>query len=348
VLQAAPPPFRRWERLVSDAAQPAGMFVAALAVLLAIRWFLLSWIEGRGSDERTPSGRALVIFSTPTLYWCFAGAAALTLRYAELPEQLSTVAYHAIFVSLIVSVSHLGGTAALWMLRIYREKQGMPIAVAGMSRTLIRVLFAILALMTVLGYFGISILPLLTALGFLGLGFALSVKDSLASFFAGIHILSERPIFVGDFIQLANGKEGTVVDIGWRATRIQTGTNNLIIIPNYEITNGTLINFSLPDRRVVVEIPIVVGLDADPDMVCDLALEEAARVPEVLPEPAPAMRLDPGVLPTHIQFKLVVSLSDRLIQGRVKSEIAMRILRRFRAEGVAMPKSEAALLAQSN
>jgi small-conductance mechanosensitive channel len=84
-------------------------------------------------------------------------------------------------------------------------------------------------------------------------------------------------------------------------------------------------------------VAVLAAHEADPEQVRRIALEEAARVEGVLEEPAPVVLCDPGVLPTHLQFKLLVSVGNRAEQGRIQSEIRLRVLERFRAEGVPLP-----------
>jgi small-conductance mechanosensitive channel len=226
------------------------------------------------------------------------------------------------------------------MMTAYGERQGMPFAVAGLSRTLIRLVIIAVGLMTLLKNFGIDITPLLTALGGGGLAVALALQDTLANFFAGVHLLVERPISVGDLILLENGQEGVVSDIGWRTTRVRTGGNDFVVAPNVKITSGILVNYSQPENRAVAEIPVLVAHNADPEQVRHIALEEAGSTEGVLNDPAPVCLFDPGVLLTHLQFKLLVNVASRVEQGRVTSEIRMRLLRRFRAEGVPLPSPE--------
>ena len=90
---------------------------------------------------------------------------------------------------------------------------------------------------------------------------ALALQDTLANLLAGIHILVERPIVVGDSIKLESGHEGVVTDIGWRTTRVRTGSNDMVVVPNTKITSGILVNYSLPDRRTVAEVLRVTHAD---------------------------------------------------------------------------------------
>ena len=152
----------------------------------------------------------------------------------------------------------------------------------------------------------------------------------------------ERPVFVGDLIRLEGGQEGIVTDIGWRTTRVRTGGNDMVVIPNTKITSGILVNCNLPQPRTVAEIAILVAHDADIEQVRRISLEEAARTEGVLADPAPAFMFDPGVLLTHIQCKLFVNVASRGEQFGVASDIRTRLLARFRAEGVPLPNPELA------
>jgi small-conductance mechanosensitive channel len=170
------------------------------------------------------------------------------------------------------------------------------------------------------------------------LAVALALQDTLANFFAGVHILVEEPISLGDVIRLSTNEEGTVTDIGWRTTRVLTGQNNTIVIPNTKITSGILVNYSLPGERVVTSVAILVGHTADPDRVAAIALEEARRIPTVLHEPAPSVAMDPGVLLTHTQLRLDVSVPRFANGGAVQSELRAALFRRFREDGIPLPE----------
>jgi small-conductance mechanosensitive channel len=217
----------------------------------------------------------------------------------------------------------------------------MSFAVAGLSRTLTNVVvFSIGALLVLKQTFQLEITPILTALGVGGLAVALALQDTLANFFAGVHILIEEPIVVGDFIRLSSGEEGTVKDIGWRTTRILGIGNNMTVIPNTKITSSTLMNFSLPDKRIGVEIPILAAHDADHNLIADIALHAASSAPHVLQDPEPVVWLDPGVLQTHLQMKLIVFVDSPLLRAPAQSTIRRRLLEEFRERGIPLPVIE--------
>ena len=74
--------------------------------------------------------------------------------------------------------------------------------------------------------------PVLTALGAGGLASALALQDTLANLFSGITTIFSKQVRMGDYIKLASGEAGRVVDMNWRNTTIRTATGNMIIVPN--------------------------------------------------------------------------------------------------------------------
>ena len=118
---------------------------------------------------------------------------------------------------------------------------------------------------------------------------------------------------------------------------MRNGGNNVVVIPNTKITSGILVNFNLPEARLMADVPVLVGYDADVDQVRRIALEEARGCDGVLIAPAPQVFFNPGVTPTHLQFTLVFSVAEFGRRAPVQSEVRLRIYRRLRAEGVPLP-----------
>lgn len=316
--------------------EPAVVFGIALVAALLVRYLLLRVLARRNAF----SGVFVATVRFPSILWSLAAALAVAIEYTDLPRKYAGRASLWIGAFVIISLTLVAASVAVRMLSQYGERQGMPFAGAGLSRALIRVLVFALGTAWLLAHFEMwkGITPLLTALGVGGIAVALALQDTLANLFAGIHILVERPIIVGDSIKLEGGQEGVVTDIGWRTTRVRTGSNDMVVVPNTKITTGILVNYSLPSLRTVAEVQILVSHKADAEQVRRIALEEAARVEGVLADPAPLFLCDPGVLPTHLQYKLVVQMADRSALGRVQSELRLRLLARFRDEGVPLPE----------
>ncbi|MDX1983259.1 MAG: mechanosensitive ion channel [Bryobacteraceae bacterium] len=325
--------------VIVDWAQGALFFVAALAVAIVARTLLLRALRRQGVDDSATR----VLHDTlriPSILWCVFVALAVTLQFAGLPERGMRWVANGNVIFLVLSVSISTSTLLVRLAVFYAQSRGLPFAMSGLSKALVHILMVLLGGAVLLRYFDISVAPLLTALGVGGLAVALALRDTLANFFAGIHILVEAPVSVGDFIQLSTGEEGTVTDIGWRTTRVLTPRNNIVVIPNEKITSSILTNFALPDPKVVLPVDLIAGLDADIGQITRIAVEEARHVEGIVPDFMPLLLMDPGALPTHLQFKLVVQVQNRLLQGVVASDIRRRVFERFRQESVPMPSVE--------
>ena len=146
---------------------------------------------------------------------------------------------------------------------------------------------------------------------------------------------------MGDYIRLSSGEEGYVNDISWRSTTVRTLGNNLIIIPNAKLAQAVVTNYCLPERRVSLSIAVAVSYTSDPGHVEQVLVEEAQKavgeVAGLLGEPAPAAQLIPGFGESALNFTLGCQVAEFVDQFKVQHELRKRIVKRFRAEGIAMP-----------
>ncbi|MBI3207906.1 MAG: mechanosensitive ion channel [Candidatus Solibacter usitatus] len=330
VIPPAPPGLIDW-------AQFAVLLGLSLVFFLAARHLFLRSLAAAsdGPDSAIATFRSL--FRVPTLLWCLAASIATAIAWVDLPGQGARFAGAGSITFLVISICVVTSTLIVRIGTFHAKRRGMTFGISGVSRALVHVFILLLGATILLRYFGIPIAPLLTALGVGGLAVALALRDTLANFFAGIHILVEAPVNVGNFIRLSSGEEGIVTDIGWRTTRVLTTSNNIVVIPNEKITSSILTNYALPDPQVVVEVNIAAAHDANFDLIRTIAIEEAANIEGVLADFPPLVQLDPGITPTHLQCKLIVKLEDRLQQGAVQSIIRERLLKRFRKEGIPLP-----------
>ncbi|MBC7924837.1 MAG: mechanosensitive ion channel family protein [Bryobacteraceae bacterium] len=309
------------------------IFSAATLVALCVRLILIRLL--RPVRKHKAGELLLSTISGPSILWCIAIGLALAIQNTGVSEETKQWAEKGIGAFVTISIGLVAASTAVQLIAVYGERRSLRIA--GLSRTLINVVIFSIVALTVMSQFGVQITPVLTALGVGGLAVALALQDTLANFFAGIHILVEEPIRVGDFIRLSEKEEGTVRDIGWRTTRIATFANTTLVVPNKTIASANVVNFSLPDLRVSAEIAIFSHHDVDAGKIAAIALEIATTTKSVLADPAPVVLFDPGVLQTHLQLKLVLEVPNIMERGRVQSEIRSRLHERFREEGISFP-----------
>jgi small-conductance mechanosensitive channel len=277
----------------------------------------------------------------PSIVWCVLIGIYIAVDAAQLPVRAAALSLNAVYallvLSIIVALSNLAGST---LGQALKEKE-LAIPATGLSVTIIKVAIWVVGGLVLLSGLGVSIAPILTALGVGGLAVALALQDTLSNFFAGIHLLIEKPVRVGDFVKLDSGQEGYVVDIGWRTTRIRMLPNNMVIIPNNKLTQSILTNYYLPEQRMAVLIPIGTSYDSDPEHVERVVLEEAQKamgqVSGLLAEPAPFVRFIPGFGASSLDFTLICQVREFTDQYLVQHELRKRIFKRFKEEGIEIP-----------
>jgi small-conductance mechanosensitive channel len=148
-------------------------------------------------------------------------------------------------------------------------------------------------------------------------------------------VLVERPVKKGDEIQVGD-VSGTVVEIGLRATRIVTRDEVTMIIPNMELIAGRVVNQSVPSPRIRARVRVGVAYDSNVDLVRDTLLEVAANHPNVLENPAPAVRLE-AFADSSLNFALLCWLPNAQSDDEITSDIRLAILFAFRERGISIP-----------
>lgn len=193
-----------------------------------------------------------------------------------------------------------------------------------------------LGLLLILQSAGIDLTALSVVAGGLGIGIGFGLQNIANNLISGLIVLLERPVKIGDRIEVA-GSEGQVVAIRARSTTVLTNDNIAIIIPNSRFITEEVINWSYNDSRVRFRIPVQVGYGSDVRLVEQLLLQVARSNADVLADPAPAVRfLEFG--DNGLKFELR-AWSTTLIQrkGKLVSDLNFAILEKFRASGIEIP-----------
>ena len=189
----------------------------------------------------------------------------------------------------------------------------------------------IIAIVIALGELGIDPQKIALVAGALSVGIGFGLQSIVSNFVSGLILLAERPIRVGDQI-LVKGEEGFVRRVSVRATEIETFDKASVIVPNSELITGVVKNWTHANMLGRVNIKVGTGYDADPEMVIEILKECVAENPGVLKQPPPSVMLTEfGSALSFDIFCIVPNLGDR---GRIKSDIQIAILKRFRAAGI--------------
>jgi small-conductance mechanosensitive channel len=316
----------------------AGVTILALVVRTIFFRLLHRWAQ----RTRTATGDLLITaLRRPSIFWCIAIGLYFAIGTSDLPAPYVTYSFKAIHVLVILSVTLVMANISSQLVTASVQRAGIAIPVTGLSQAIIKGIVLTIGFLILLGTLGISITPLITALGVGGLAVALALQDTLSNLVAGLHILMERSIRVGDFVKLESGQEGRVSDISWRTTRIQMQPNTVVILPNNKLAQSVLTNYSLPEPRMAMQMPVSVSYASDPNTVERILVEEASAgardIAGLLPDPAPVARLIPGFGASSLDFTLVCQVRSFEDQPLVQHELRKRIFHRFQQEGIEIP-----------
>ncbi|GIZ15171.1 mechanosensitive ion channel family protein [Capnocytophaga catalasegens] len=202
--------------------------------------------------------------------------------------------------------------------------------------TIIRYLILLFGFLFIFKSAGFDLGAFSWLLGALGVGLGFGLQNITNNFISGIIILFERPIKVGDRIQVGDIM-GDVVAISMRSTRIITNDNISVIVPNSQFINGNVTNWSHNDRLVRFHYPIGVSYKENPEEVKKIVLSVAENHEGVLKDPAPALWfVEYG--DNSLNFELVVWTSTYIQKPVVlKSELYYIIFKEFEKHNIEIP-----------
>src|SRR3990167_4215074 len=318
----------------------AAIFSASLLIVLrGIAFRILN--KWAGKTETDIDDIIIKAFKTPSLYWCIAIGLYIGVAVSDIQEKyifyLSKTIHVIVILSITVAAANLSGK----IFSSFIQRSNLPIPATGLVYGILKGVIFVLGFLITLSVLGISITHFITALGVGGLAVALALQDTLANLFAGIHILIEKTIRVGDFIRLETGQEGYVEDITWRTTRVKMLPNNIVVIPNSKLAQSIVTNYYLPEKRMSLLIPIGVSYSSDPEEVEKILVEEAKKavgqVPGLLGDPEPFVRFIPGFGESSLDFTLICQVKEFVDQYPVQHELRKRIFKRFKKEGIEIP-----------
>lgn len=202
--------------------------------------------------------------------------------------------------------------------------------------TIVRYLIIVLGLVIIFQSAGLDLSALSVLAGALGVGIGFGLQTIFNNFVSGLIILFERPIKVGDRVQVED-VSGDVVRIAARATTIITNDNISIIIPNSEFVSSRVINWSHNDRMIRFRIPVGVSYQEDPEKIKKLLLEVAAANPNVLNSPsADVIFAEFG--DSSLNFELwvwTIKLINRPKQ--LQSQLYYAIFQKFKEHNIEIP-----------
>ena len=325
------------------------LLVAALIVALfwmlsqMVSLFLVKWGKKLTSFTSTDLDDRILDRSVPHFSRLFNVLGLyLAIHSLSLHEKLTTILSGFLYIVLVLIVFNLFYHAFDELLQWYvggrQDNSSVLISrhMVPVAEKLAMLFLMSTALIIIFKHFNYDIFSLVTALGIGSLAIGMAAKDTLAHMISGFTLMLDRPFQIGDRIRLTNGQVGDVTDIGLRSTKILGIDSTLLIIPNSDLCNSTVVNLARPSSTTQGRVNIGVAYDSDMERVKELLVQIAQSDAEVIDEPAPlALFLTFG--DSALNLLLLFWISDPGRIGIVTDRINCEILRRFREEKIEIP-----------
>jgi small-conductance mechanosensitive channel/CRP-like cAMP-binding protein len=177
--------------------------------------------------------------------------------------------------------------------------------------------------------------PLLTTFGVGSLVLGLALQDTLGNLFSGLSLVSERPFSVGDWIQVGE-ISGKVLQVNWRAVRIQTRELDEVTVPNSALSKDRIINFSRPTPVSGLKVRVGFEYDAPPNRVRQMLADVANTTAGILLTPPVDVRVS-SFESHYIEYEVRFFISDLDSLPQIRSRYLAQVWYAARREGVTIP-----------
>src|SRR6266487_1406745 len=275
---------------------------------------------------------ALVFFTVTAV-----NAAGIPLSWnGPLPGVALSLIQIFLLIALLIAVFWFSSRTKRFLFNRFLVNSGLDRSLQYAIAQIVSNLVLVVGIFIVLENTGIHLGALTVFAGAVGVGVGFGLQNIASNFISGLVILAERPITLGDRVEVA-GIAGQVERIRARCTVIRTNDNIMMIVPNTKFIDSPVTNWTYTDRRVRFRIPVGVAYGSDIAKVRDTLLAVGRENPNTLQEPAPGVFLK-KFGDNSIDFELVVWSSEMSARpSRYRSDLNFAIVEKFLEAKIEMP-----------
>lgn len=238
-----------------------------------------------------------------------------------------------IVLTLIAVLIWVTGKVTRWSVRQVLSRRHLDASLTEALGTVLRYIVVSLGIIVILQSAGINLTSLNVLVGAIGVGLGFGLQNITSNFVSGLIVLFERPVRIGDRIQVAD-VVGQVREVAARATMLVTDDNVAVLVPNSQLISERVKNWNRPDTLTAYQLKYFVSTDSDPERVRDVLLAAAGEHTGVLDDPAPTVEFVQA-RETVLEFQLQVWNSTHLASaGTLRSELNFAVWRGFHAAGL--------------
>ncbi|MFL6589659.1 MAG: mechanosensitive ion channel family protein [Chthoniobacterales bacterium] len=281
------------------------------------------------------SASALVFFTVSAI-----NSAGIPLLWtAPMPGITLSLLQLFLLIALLVTVFWISSRTKRFLFNRYLVRSGLDRSLQYAIAQIVSNLVLVIGIFIVLENTGIHLGALTVFAGAVGVGVGFGLQNIASNFISGLVILAERPITIGDRVEVA-GVAGQVQQIRARSTVILTNDNIAMIVPNTKFIDSPVTNWTYGDPRVRFRVPIGVAYGSDVNQVREALVAAGRSNSHVLEDPPPSVFLK-QFGESSIDFELVVwskEMSHR--PSRFKSDLNFAIEKQLREAGIEIPNPQ--------
>ena len=258
---------------------------------------------------------------------------------APLPGVKISLVQMFLLIALLTAVFWISSRTKRFLFHRFLAKSGLDRSLQYAIAQIVSNIVLIVGIFIVLDNAGIHLGTLTVFAGAVGVGVGFGLQNIASNFISGLVILAERPITIGDRVEVA-GIVGQVQQIRARSTVIMTNDNIAMIVPNTKFIDSPVTNWTYGDPRVRFRLPVGVAYGSDVNKVRDALIAAAREHPAALTDPAPNAYLDKFGEST-IDFELIVWSREMSYRPRrFKSDLNFLIEKHLREAGIEIPNPQ--------
>ena len=200
---------------------------------------------------------------------------------------------------------------------------------------MVRMGLMILAIAIAMSAVGINLSALAIFSGAAGVGIGFGLQKIVANFVSGIILLADKSVKPGDLVTIGDSS-GRISAMNTRYISVAAGDGREFLIPNEDLVTQKVTNWTYTDKNTLVKVNFGTNYDADPNVVCKLAIETAATAPRALKNKPPSCLLI-EFAEAGMKFSLTFWIADPDGMDRVKSDVMLALWDAFKREGIRVP-----------
>jgi small-conductance mechanosensitive channel len=318
----------------------AGLFAAGLLIARALQSEIVRRFFARFKLDTNFTAIVTTILSLSALVFFIVNAinaAGIPLLWtAPLPGVNLSLIQIFLLIALLIGVFWFSSRTKRFLFNRFLVKSGLDRALQYAIAQIVSNLVLVIGIFIVLENTGIHLGALTVFAGAVGVGVGFGLQNIASNFISGLVILAERPITIGDRVEVA-GVVGQVQQIRARSTVILTNDNIAMIVPNSKFIDSPVTNWTYSDPRVRFRVPIGVAYGSDVNKVREALIAAGRSNSHVLEDPAPSVFLK-QFGESSMDFELVVWSSEMSHRpSRFKSDLNFAIEEKLREAGIQIP-----------